>query len=75
MMGSTPIDLKMLGSIGSPFTGGGIFNPDANPSAGAAKTDLNGKRPPAKGRIVKPLIMLLRFIKSEFVNMILKLVR
>jgi hypothetical protein len=70
MMGSTPIDRKIFGSIGRPFVAG-ICDPATNPSA--PKTDLKGKKLPAKGRTVNPLIMLLLFIKSKFVNMILKI--
>ena len=46
-------------------------SPDTIPSAGAAKTDLNGNKLPAKGRIDKPLITFLLFIKSEIIKMIL----
>jgi hypothetical protein len=73
MMGSTPIDRKMFGSTGSPLVVAGILGLPASIS-GAAKTDLKGKKLPTIGRIVKPLITFLRFIKSEIVNMILKLV-
>ncbi len=66
-IGSTPIERKMFVSTGSPLVVAGISGPPkSSPSStGAAKTDLRGKRVPAKGRIVKPLITFLRFIKQK----------